>query len=1298
MLGTKGRFLAIFSIVTLGVGFLAGLMSTSPDIEDSVERYLDGQNLYDFRVVSTLGLTEDDLAALRQVEGVESVRGACSADLLVQADGGDVMVARAHTLPEDADGSPEGTGTIDRLMLTEGRWPQAPGECVVESGGSMVGQKLSLGDTITCTADNADLSDKMAQTQFTVVGRVRDAYYFSYEREPASVGNGSVGVVFYVQKQAFAYDVYTEAYATVTGARELRSLSEEYRTTVQTVTDRVDGIAGAREQARYDSVRADAQKEIDDAWAEYRDAKADADTQLADAAQELDDGRQALTDGEQQLADAQTEYDSGSAEVEQNQATINSGDAAIQDALAQLNDALAQYDSASRQLSEGESQLAAGKTTLDAAQQQYETGEKTYQDGLAQVQTGEKQYSAGIAQLAQLRQLNAAQTGYDSGVQALIAAGAAADTAGAEALFSDAALDAVRAQLEQLGMAAQADAACQAAQTDYRQAYQAALDAATPESGFDPDTDAVVAEKKAAMQTAQGAWYGVLMAADPSLTDPTDPAQAEHLAAAETAMRQQTAALEARKMQLEQLRQLNTLQKTLNAAAEQMVTSGAAENTDAARALWSTESVTAVEEQLEKARTKLDETGAQLAAARTQLDSAKTQLEAGWREYNEKSTELAAGKSQLAGAKRTIDEGFATLTEKQVQLADAREKIASARSQLADARQSIADGRATLAEKQQELADGETDYASAKAEAETKLSDGKAKIEDAEAQLADLAVPTWYVWDRQNNVSCASFQGNVNKVAALAKVFPVFFFLVAALVVLTTMTRMVDEERLQIGTMKALGYANGAIMAKYLFYSLAAALTGAITGLAVGFQVFPTVIWNAYAMIYYQPSFSAPWRWNYALVSGGALVGCALAATYVACHATLRESPAALMRPRAPKAGKRVLLEYCTPLWNRLSFSYKVTVRNLMRYKKRFWMTVVGVAGCTALLLTGFGISDSINGIITKQYNSVYSYDLMTTVQHPEDTSSGEVSELLFGGGEITQSLVTATEKVNESMPDGTSKEAYLMVPEDRSALEDFIHLRERVSRKKITLGTEGVVLTEKFADALKAGVGDKVTLQNSDGAEASFTVTGVTENYVYNYIYLSEQAYAQGFGTAPKWNAVLSRLNDTAQAEHDALSAELLGMAEVSSVNFTADTTRTVLNMLNSINAIVVVVVICAAALAFVVLYNLTNINIAERVKEIATIKVLGFYDPEVSAYVMRENIVLSLIGAVFGLGGGVLLHRFVILTVEVDNIMFGRTIDFSSYVYAFVLTMAFSMLVNAIMSRKLKKISMVESMKAPE
>ncbi|MGN0983536.1 MAG: FtsX-like permease family protein, partial [Gemmiger sp.] len=686
----------------------------------------------------------------------------------------------------------------------------------------------------------------------------------------------------------------------------------------------------------------------------------------------------------------------------------------------------------------------------------------------------------------------------------------------------------------------------------------------------------------------------------------------------------------------------------------------------------------------------LAEGRALLESKKGELDAGAAQLTAGWAEYNSGLASLEAGKRALEESKKTLDEGWAMLADKQLELTDAQRQIEDGRQKLADARLELDDARALIAENKQKLLDGEMEYADAKAEVDEKLADARRELEDGERELGELKYPEWYVWDRSQNVSFSSFDANVEKLQAITTIFPIFFFLVAALVVSTTMTRMIEEERLQIGTMKALGYTQTEIMRKYLCYAAVAAVAGSVLGLAVGFFAFPTIIWSAYQIMYYMPGIATPWLMDKVIFAGGSLILLTVGITALACRQSLAEVPAALMLARAPKAGKRILLERIGPLWRRMPFIWKVTFRNLLRYKKRFWMTVIGVAGCTALLVTGFGISDSLDSIITNQYDRVYHYDLTTAVASSADTASGEVYEYLFGP-DFDASLATCTEKISQHTAAGKSVDCYLTIPRDTTAFADFADLHERVSGKPVPLGEQGVVLTEKFASIMGVKAGDTVTLENADGIRAVFSVTGVCEHYVYNYVYMSAATYREGFGTEPSWNCILTRLPENSQPVRDAVSARLLAMDAVQGISFTVDQMTTVLNMLGSIDSVVALIIACAAALAFVVLYNLSNINIAERVKEIATIKVLGFYDREVDSYVNRESVALTLIGALVGLVLGIWLHRFIIVTVEVDAVMFGRDIAPRSFLYALALTLLFGTVVNLVMGRRLRRISMV-------
>lgn len=1338
---SRSRFLSIFAIVALGVGFLAGLSATPVDMKDSVERYMDDGNFYDLRIVSTMGLTGEDVAALQAAEGVEQVQPAYSLDVMVKV-GTDTVVGRAHSLP------PEGATAINRLQLVEGHMPQGPGECVVEAGANVMNPAYPIGTVLTAQDDEkGELDTKLAETQFTVVGIVHNPIYFSFEREPASVGSGSVDLVFYLPDNAFAYESYTELYLTATGAGEQNSMEEDYQTTVDAVKATIEGMADARCQSRYDGLKMEAQQELDDAWQEYNDAAAEAEQELSDAAAELEDGRRQLADGEQEVLDGERELLDGQSELNENETKVEDGAAQLADALAELQNGEAEWQSGYTTLISSEQELADAKRELEEGQRQYDSGLAAYQSGVEQADAAERELETAKDQLEEgRRQYEQGAAAYQAGL-ALLAESETTlkesktqlDGGWAQYNAGVAQWQQGKAQYEQLAQMATAETAC-AAGTE-----QLAAGLAKQGVAVTPDETKNFIAGQAKQPTDPPATPDDLVTAFSTFVARPLAWQGDADDPAVQAARQTLTATHA---------QLVLTRRALNAGMEKIIASGAAADEEGVKQLLTPESLAALAAQvqageetlaaskqtldagqkqydegyakwqagvaeaqakrpeLEAAKATLDEGQkqydegyaewqagkAQLAESWPQLETARRQLENGWRAYHDGQAAYDKGKRELEDSRKTLADGWATLTDKQLELEDAKRQIADARITLADARVTLADARITLAEKTQELRDGEIEYADAKAKVDKELADAKAEIEDGEQQLADLEFPEWYVWDRSRNVSYSSFEGNVTKLQAITTIFPIFFFLVAALVVSSTMTRMVDEERLQIGTLKALGYRPAEIVQKYLWYAVAASVLGTFVGLAVGFYAFPTVIWSAYTMMYYVPKFYTPWLLDKAVFAGGSLILLSVGVSVLACRASLNEVPAALLLPRAPKAGKRIFLERITPLWRRLPFTYKVTARNLMRYKRRFWMTVIGVAGCTALLVAGFGISDSLNAIIENQYSRVYHYQLMTVLTDDASAQDTPAHSYLFEGESFSSSLAVCLENEEQDLPDGSKVSSYLMVPENTAAFAQYANLHNRLTGEPTPLQEEGVVLTEKLASLFGVKAGDSVTLQDSDGNAATFPVSGVCEHYVYNYIYMSAQSYQNGFGQPVDYNAVLSLMPDDSVEVRNAVSATLLGFDNVASVTFTVDSMQMVLNMLTSINAVVVLIIVCAACLAFVVLYNLNNINIAERVKEIATIKVLGFYDNEVRSYVNRESVALTLIGTALGLLLGIWLHQFIIVTVEVDAVMFGRAIKPISFVYAAALTLLFSGIVNFVMGMALKRISMVESMKAPE
>ena len=711
------------------------------------------------------------------------------------------------------------------------------------------------------------------------------------------------------------------------------------------------------------------------------------------------------------------------------------------------------------------------------------------------------------------------------------------------------------------------------------------------------------------------------------------------------------------------------------------------------------EEYTELRDALAKAQAAYDSIYAQLNGYQQQLDEGKRQMYAQGllSSPSLSNTELVTeAKAALRKMKLELMQGQLGLS---TGTASAYSAFAAAEQQLADARTRLDDGWAEYDTGKEQLDASRTEYATQKAEAEQKLADGQKQIDDAEEQISDIQNGEWYVLDRNSAMSFVTFEQYADRMDAIARVFPVFFFLVAALVASTTMTRMVDENRLQMGTLKALGYSNAKIAGKYLFYALSASVLGSIVGMVIGFVVFPLIIWYAYQMIFSMSTFTLHFYPGMAAASvaiSAAVIGFA---TWSACRASLKEKTAALLLPRAPVAGKRIFLEYITPLWQHMSFSQKTTARNLFRYKKRFFMTVLGVAGCTALLLIGFGIQDSILPIVDKQSEQLTHNDMTIALSDEKAlTMEQGLADTLDSSSAVHSWGAFYTKSTTLYNEEGGSADVSIVGAEDDARMTEYFTFRTRVGHDPIPFEEDSVILTEKTALNLGLSVGDTFYVEAADGSRVPLTLTGIAENYMFTRLYLSGAQLESLLGGTPEWNTVYGLTGCATEAEYNALRTKLLGCNYVSSVSFTEDTTSMFGSLIGSLNYVVVLIIVCAAALAAVVLYNLISVNLAERKKELATIKVLGFYDKEVYRYIFREIELLSLIGSGVGLLLGVPLHRFIILTVEMDQLMFIRTIAPRSYLLAVALTMLFTVVVCFAMRRHVRHISMVESMKAPE
>lgn len=671
------------------------------------------------------------------------------------------------------------------------------------------------------------------------------------------------------------------------------------------------------------------------------------------------------------------------------------------------------------------------------------------------------------------------------------------------------------------------------------------------------------------------------------------------------------------------------------------------------------------EAELDAAQKQLDDTAATLAQTKSELDAAKASL-------NGVPQQLASGKAQ-------IQSGWAEIRKQEKKLEE---------------------GAAEIAENEAKVAEAKIEYANGEEEAAQKIAEGEQKIADAEAKVQDIEKPTWYVYDRDTLTEYSGYGENAERLGAIGRVFPVLFFLVAALISLTSMTRMVEEQRTAIGTMKALGYSKMSIAKKYLGYALIATAGGSVLGVLIGEKILPYIIVYAYGILYQHIThILVPYQWIYAWMAAAAAIVCTMAATFFACYKELVAQPAVLMRPPAPKNGQRVFLERIKFVWKHLSFTWKSCIRNLTRYKKRFFMTVFGIGGCMGLMLVGYGIKDSCYEIAELQFRDIQMYD--GSVYLKEDISDETRQNLLdYMKDDSDISHYMQTSMKNVTLVNGKNKrDTYQVVFSEPKDVKDYFDFHDRKSKEEYTLDDEGVIISEKTGKLLNAKAGDTIEIKDEENGNKKVKIAHICENYMGHYIFFTPSYYEKVYGENSEYNSIFfaGQKGDT-QEDYNKIGEDILTQDGALSVSYMRDIEKQLDDMLKSLNLVIVVLIISAGMLAFVVLYNLNTVNITERQRELATLKVLGFYDLEVAEHVYRENVLLTFIGAAVGVVLGKFLHAFIIDTVEVDTAMFGRNINFSSYMYSLLFTILFSLIVNGIMYFKLKKIDMVESLKSIE
>jgi len=1057
---------------------------------------------------------------------------------------------------------------------------------------------------------------------------------------------------------------------------------------------------------------------------------------IEEAKKQIEEGKTAYEDGLVQYNEGYAEYEAGLAEYEaglkefqEKEAEFNEGKAQYEDGVKQIEDNEALLEDAKAQYESGLSQIEDGKKQIEDAKVQYEDGKKQLEDGKSQLETAELYYSISEAALSSAKQK------YENAKDEL-----------------DSLDPSSSAYIRQASRVAEYEVALKTAQEEFNEIDSQIKDAkaqiADGERQLEEAEKQIKENEKLIEDSQEELDNAAIQIADGEVE--LENAKIE-LKEYEKQIKDGEKQLEAGRKELEKAKkQIDNAKKQLEDSkaeldeAKKKIEDGEKEIAENEKLLAESK------KELDAAPKQIEDGKKQLAEAKAQIDEATPQIEDGQRQLDDAA-------AQLAEAKKQIDDAYNQLSDGQKQLADNEQKIkdgeqqykeaqADTYKQLEDAKKQLEEARATLDENKQKLIDGEklleeskisgkkqleeayqqlldstVELADAKTEYEAglakyqqseeaarqQIANGYTMLESARKTIAEMSTQDaqWYAFPRSESVTNYSgLNDDANRIDAIADIFPVFFMLVAALVCLTTMSRMVEEQRTQLGAYKALGYSSEMITRKYFLYSLSASVIGSVSGMIICTAFFPQIIVKAYTALYQLPKLTITVPWYIPVISFVVSLACTTLVTLITCRNTLKITTAALMRPKAPKLGKKILLEKIKPLWSAFGFQTKITARNLFRYKSRLIMTVIGIGGCMALIVSGLGLQNAISPIVDYQFNDIYNMNVIISLSTQLDEEETEqLTERLTSDGRLTNIMYSyemrgTAKNLDESV---LMTDVIIFVPESNEKIADMINLRNYSTKKNMNLDDSGAILTEKLAKDLGVSVGDSIKY-SQNGEECIIPVAGIVENYVYHYIYISPKLYTELFKEAPANNVISGIISDEVNNDNeklDKLKSDILTSEScVLTVTPTTMASEAMDETLESLNIVILIMIISAGALAFVVVYNLTNINISERIREIATIKVLGFKKGEVNMYVFRENLFMCFLGIVFGALGGYFLAQFMINTIEVDMVMFSRTILPTSYIYASLLTAGFTVLVNLIMMKKMEKISMVESLKAIE
>lgn len=1208
------RFLALALITALGVCMMSGLTAACDDLRYSADKFFDEQNLFDIMIVSTMGLTDEDLEVLARIEGIEDIEGAFSETVFTQV-GGQTKQAAVNVLSQK---------DINIPYLLEGEMPLRADEIVVtqkymNESGKKIGDTLVIEEDIDEeTADEEETVDVVETeedskfeldlekeydesereslneddykveveeeieepnflvTEYTIVGVVIDITDInSQEGAVAFRSTSNTDYTFFVLPDAVSTDIYTGIYLTLLGTDELQCYSEKYEERVdEIVTVLEEEIKVDREQARYDEITGEALEKVDDAESEMNDKLMDAESEILDAKIEIEDGWSEYLDGKEELAE-------GEADLAEGERKLLKAQRELEKAERELDDAEAELEAAWAELEAGEVMVEEGETALNDAETELNNAEAELNEAEAELNETEAEIPEQFDSTRKL--LNAQINSVDISI----------------------------------------------------------LESENEISKLETE----IAEMKAEMEPLEQA----------EAAGTISEIQRVQLLAYQTSLAEKETELNLRSQELANLHEQKEAYQ---------------------------ESLDNLNKQEENAYQEIENARVEIANGRQEIANGRQEIADNRAELEQNKLDLAEGRIELEDAQAEFDEAKQEVADGWIELEDGWDELEEAYEKLAEGKLDLESGLAELEDGKQEYEDGVREY-------EDKRQEALDKIAEARQEIADLKMTSWYISTRTALSGYANIKTDAECIASIGNAFPVLFITVAILISLTTISRMVEEDRGLIGTYKALGFTDKEIRRKYVIYALLACMLGGILGDILGFITLPEILFTVFAVMYQLPEYSLSFDWLYGIGTILLFVVGIVGAAIVSCETELSHMPAMLMRPKAPKNGSRVLLERITPVWSRLSFLNKVTARNLFRYKKRLFMTLFGIAGCTSILLAGFTIKDTVTALMPLQYGTTFTFDVMVVSDDNE-----KLTEYLNDNRvrAYINPMITNVKVINE---DGREESVQLVVVPNDASLRGYIQLLDR-DHKKVNLEDGMVLSTINVSEVQGYDVGDVITIQNMDLENAEVEITEIVMNYLGNSIYMTENTYKELYDDYEA-NGAYIMLNKgvgdhEAYVKEMALQDSILSAVSIDGFLSDFDTVFRIINL------VVTIVITLAAALAFVVLFTLSTTNISERERELATIKVLGFFDREVHAYVNKETLILTSLGIVLGMPLGKIFGIWLMSILRMPSIYFASSLEPISYLYSAIIATVFAFIVNSITDKSLDKINPVEALKSIE